>query len=487
MASDQQSRRPNFILLVGEDTGLHHGCYGDPAGTTPTIDALAASGVRYTNAFSTGTVCAPSRAALVAGRYQWSFGAHHMRSTVCDPPRLFTHELRDAGYHVRWPGKTDFNFEPPADFADSTDDWLDDLEAGRLPETGFFLYQNLGITHESTMWPDDTPYNGQVQQRLAREHELSPDERHDPSRVPVPPYLPDTDAVRQTLARYYDALALQDHDVARALKALRASPYADNTIVIYMSDHGRGVVREKRWSYDAGIHLPLIIHGPGIADGVDDEVVSWIDVAPTILTLAGVPVPSAYHGRPILNADGSPVERRREIAFAGRDRMDEGFDRVRTARSRRFLYIRNDYSEIPYAQRLRYMERHPATYEVRRLAAEDRLDKAQMLWLQPTKPPEELYAVDQDPANIYNVADDPSYSRQLNELRAELKDELSRSGDLGVKSERELIAEGIVTDRLAEYGERLEPLPQEFSLGGTRHTVLEMPELRPEGSHGVLR
>ncbi|TVQ26847.1 MAG: sulfatase [Spirochaetaceae bacterium] len=474
--SNRSTGRPNFILLVGEDTGRQHGCYGDPAGTTPTIDALADSGLRYTNACATGTVCAPSRAALVTGRYQWSFGAHHMRSTVCDPPRLFTHELRDAGYHVRWPGKTDFNFEPPTDFADGTADWIDDLGAGRLPETGFFVFHNLGVTHESTMWPDESPHSGMVQERLAREHELSPDERHDPTRVPVPPYLPDTEAVRTSLARYYDALTLQDHDVARVLEALRASPYAENTIVMYMSDHGRGVVREKRWCYEAGIHLPLIVHGPGITAGVDEQTVSWVDVAPTVLTLAGVPVPDGYHGLPFLTADREPAERRREIAFAGRDRMDEGFDRVRAARSRQFLYIRNDYPDIPYAQRLTYMERHPATHEVRRLAAEGQLNTAQMLWMQPQKPAEELYDVEADPANVHNLVDDAVYSGQRDALRAALEAELSRTDDLGLKSERKLIAEGVVTDRLTEYSERLEPLPEEFALGDLRHTVLEMPE-----------
>ncbi len=478
MKARGSSSRPNFVLLVGEDTGRHHGCYGDPAGTTPNIDALAASGLRYTNACATGTVCAPSRAALVTGRYQWSFGAHHMRSTVCDPPRLFTQELRDAGYHVRWPGKTDFNFEPPEGFADGTDDWIDDLAAGRLPETGFFVYHNLGITHESTMWPNDSPYSGQVQQRLAREHELSPEERHNPSRVPVPPYLPDTEAVRESLARYYDALTLQDHDVARVLQALRGSPYAGNTFVLYMSDHGRGVVREKRWAYDAGIHLPLIVRGPGIAAGVDEHMVSWVDVAPTVLTLAGIPVPDDYHGLPFLSADGEPAERRRDVAFAGRDRMDEGFDRVRAARDRRFLYIRNDFPHIPYAQRLTYMERHPATLELRRLASVGKLDAAQMLWMQPRKPAEELYDVEADPANTRNVADDDTYQPQREALRSALEAELSRRGDLGQKPERELIAAGVVTDRLTEYSERLAPLPAEFALGATRHTVLEMPELQ---------
>ncbi|MFW6349865.1 MAG: tRNA pseudouridine(13) synthase TruD [Thiohalospira sp.] len=140
MKARGSSSRPNFVLLVGEDTGRHHGCYGDPAGTTPNIDALAASGLRYTNACATGTVCAPSRAALVTGRYQWSFGAHHMRSTVCDPPRLFTQELRDAGYHVRWHSKLDFNFDPKdapdQPWRDDDQPWVDRLARGDLHPSG---------------------------------------------------------------------------------------------------------------------------------------------------------------------------------------------------------------------------------------------------------------------------------------------------------------------------------------------------------------
>jgi arylsulfatase A-like enzyme len=454
-------RPPNFILLVGEDAGRALGCYGDPDARTPYLDQLAAEGCCYQNAFATAPVCAPSRSALVTGQYAWSLGNQGMRSQLRRPPRLFTHLLRDAGYFVNWANKTDFNFTPPADFADTTTDWHDALAAGGLPDQPFFLFHNIGITHESTMWPAPLAegHAGFVRERLARRDRVPAEQRPDPARVTVPAYLPDAPEVRADIARFYEALALADQEAGRILSALDASPYRDNTIVLFLTDHGRGLAREKRWCYGAGVHLSLVIRAPGlITPGtVSDELVSWVDIGPTLLALAGVTAPSEGPGRVFLGPAAAPP---RDHVFAGRDRMDECHDRVRVARDRTFHYIRNYHPEIPYAQRLTYMERMPTTRVMREYAAAGKLTGASALWMAPTKTPEELYDVRADPAMVHNLADDPAHAGTLHRLRVALDAELARYGDLGARHERELIAEDIVGNVLdPDYARRVAPLP----------------------------
>ena len=465
--------RPNILLLVGEDVGRHFGCYGDAYARTPNLDRLAAEGALYTNAFSTAPVCAPSRSCLVSGKYQWAMGSHPMRSVLVTPPRLFTHELRDAGYFVNWHTKRDFNFVPDDGFADACEPWLDDLRAGRLPEDKpFFLYQNFDVTHESTMWRDG---GGQADNRKAKEHLLAPEQRHDPSLAPVPAYLPDTDDVRADIARYYDAVSIHDAEIGAVLDALDASPYRADTVVIYLSDHGRGLLREKRWCYDAGIHLPLIVRDPRdpMPGAVRDELVSWVDVAPTILSLAGVPAPEDYHGAAFL---GGRAGGERAYAFAGRDRMDECGDRVRAVREKRFHYIRNEHPELPYAQRLTYLENQRTTRVARDLHARGELSTEAALFFARQKPPEELYDAVADPDMVHNLAEDPAYARILTRMRAALDEHRAAVPDLGLVPERELVRRGVIQDALADYAERVAPLPEGHEIGDHTTPVLEPEE-----------
>jgi len=458
--------QPNIMLLVAEDTGRHHGCYGDPCGKTPAIDQLAAEGARYTHAFSTASVCAPSRASLVTGKTSFSQGNHHMRSTLINPPPLFTEKLRQAGYYVNWSNKTDFNFKPPESFADDTHEWFDELAEGRIPNQPWLLYHNFGATHESGMWPKKWKDRcGPV---------LSEDEYCDPATVRVPSYLPDTPEVRADIARYYDNLTLQDKQVAHALETLDKYGQRDNTIVIYLSDHGRGLLREKRWCYDAGLHLPLIVRAPGLTEpgSVNSELVSWLDIAPTLLDLAGAETVDDAQGRIFLGTNQQPAP---EYVIAGRDRMEEVFDRVRTARSKRFHYIRNDFPELPYGSRMKYMENQATTQAARRLYAEGRLEGAAALYFTDAKPPVEFYDCDADPENVHNLADDPLYADAIAAHAGALDDFLTRTGDLGERPERELIDEGILTDILTYYSDYPEPLPEDQRIAGIEIPPMEMP------------
>jgi arylsulfatase A-like enzyme len=445
----------NFLLLIGEDTGRHLGCYGDAYARTPHLDALAADGCRYTHGFTHTPVCAPSRGGLVTSRYPYSLGNHLMRSKLVDPPRMFTHELRDAGYHVSWPTKLDFNFEPTAGWTDDTDAWWDrDAPPGQGKP--FFAYRNVAWTHESGMWGTKDWGNDKTLDDLAADMGITP---HDPAQAPVPPYVPDTEPVRQNVARYYTALEMQDKQFGDCLAALDRWGVADDTVVIYLTDHGRGLPREKRWCYEAGIHLPLIIRAPGLTatGSVDDQLVNWVDIAPTVLSLAGIARPDAYQGQVFLGEDAAEP---RDYCFAGRDRMDEQFDRVRACRDAKYLYLRNDFPQLPYMQRNRYMETIEATQELRRLRREDDLEGPPADFMAVNKPDEELYDCDADPHCVNNLAGDADYKDHLQRLRRALQQHLDAVGDHGQRPERELVDAGLIQDQIDEYRDRVGPLPE---------------------------
>jgi len=465
--------RPNIILLVGEDAGRALACHGDPDAVTPNLDRLAAEGCRYDNAFSTAPVCAPSRSTMIMGRYAWAMGSHHMRSKLLAPPRLFTHELRDAGYYVSWPTKLDLNFDPDESFRDDADHWLDRLRNGAFGDQPFFLYRNFGVTHESTMWPEAWGGHGACLERRDNEQLLG--SLTDPATVRVPDYLPDTPEVRADIARFYDAVAILDRQVGQVIDALDASPYRDNTLIMFIADHGRGLPREKRWCYDAGLHLACVARWPNAIqpDTVSDELVSWVDLAPTFLSLAGAPIPDDYHGRPFLGPDRAD----RDFVFAGRDRMDEAYDRVRVSRDQRWHYIRNFFPELPYAQRIKYMENMLTMQVLRRMNAEGTLPELARSFMAHRKPLEELYDAVNDPDMVHNLADAPDHADTLERMRTALDAHLAAHDDLGARSERQLIERGLLADQRESYRQRIEPLPDQHRLGPFPTTILEREEL----------
>lgn len=445
--------RPNIVVMMCEDTGRHFGCYGEDYACTPIIDQFAREGTLYSNAFTHAPVCAPSRGGYVTGRYPFSLGNHHMRSTLAHPPRLFTHELRDAGYQVSWATKLDFNLDPTDGWRDTDQRWWE----APPPTEPFFAYVNFGVTHESSMWrsPDDQA------RATAR---VRDDQRHDPAGAPVPGYIPDLPEARQMIAAYHDSLTQLDHEAGDVLRWIDQNDLRDNTLVILTADHGRGLLREKRWCYDAGVHLPLIMRWPGqIEPGrINDELVAWVDMAPTFCSLAGAPIPPEYQGQIMLGPDKAPP---RQYVYGGRDRMDESYDRTRFARDEQFHYIRNFYPEIPWAQRLSYMEQQSVLQRMRPMFAAGELTGPAAAFMQPTKPPEELYDAQADPEMLNNLADDPAHASQLSRLRAELDRFLDEVQDIAVKSERQLIEEDVLTDRLDEYHQRVQPLPEAQRLG----------------------
>ncbi|MGL4461336.1 MAG: sulfatase family protein, partial [Planctomycetia bacterium] len=369
-------RRPNILWISIEDASPNLGCYGDAQAKTPVLDALAKESVRYTHAFSVAPVCAPSRSSIITGVHPTSLGTHPMRcqgAPTADTP-CFTEALRRKGYYCTNNVKTDYNFPVPPqawDANSATAHWKN-----RPAGAPFFSIFNLTTTHESQIRLSDKEF-------AERTKELTHDERHDPADVDVPAYHPDSPVVRRDWARYYDLVTVVDKQVGRLLKELEAAGLADDTIVFFFSDHGVGLPRGKRWLYDSGTRVPLLVRtpeafrslageawaGPGTTT---DRLVCLMDLGPTVQSLAGLKPSPAMDGRAFL---GPKTAAPREYVFQARDRMDERYDMVRAVRDGRYRYIRNYYPSTPYAQPLAYMDEMPTTKEWRALAAAGKLSQ----------------------------------------------------------------------------------------------------------------
>ncbi len=415
---------PNILWISCEDTSPDLGCYGDSYADTPNLDRLASQGCRYTNAFVPYPVSAPTRSAIITGMYPSTIGTMHMRTSMkgyeaVPPPyvKCFTEYLRAAGYFCTNWRKTDYQFKAPFTAWDTGRDWRD-----RPKDAHFFSVINLTCSHESRNWPR----NGEKLE-------------HDPAEAPVPPYYPDTPVIRRNIARYYDNVTEMDRQVGQILAKLEEDGLAESTAVFFWSDHGRGLPRCKRWCYDSGIRVPLIVRWPGrIKPGtVCDDLISLVDLGPTVLSLAGVNVPPYMQGRAFLGAQkASP----RRFIVAGRERMDRNSDdHIRCIRDKRYKYIRNFMPEKPYTQPIPYRDRMPIMQEWRRLHAEGRLEGPAKLFFRQTKPPEEFYDTQKDPYEIHNLIDSPEHQDRIERMRTILQQWSKQTGDLGGIPEDELI------------------------------------------------
>jgi len=426
--------RPNFLWVSFEDTNPFYGCYGDPVARTPNVDRLAAEGCRWPHAFSTAGVCAPARSAVITGMYPISIGTHHMRTahTNRHTPELptpysaviphyvkcFTEHLRAVGYYCTNNVKTDYQFAPPLTAWDelSTEaHWRNRPD----PDQPFFAVFNPTQTHESGMWP-----------------EKCPEVTFDPDEIVLPPIYPDTPVVREALARMYTNIAYVDGILGALLDQLEEDGLADNTIVFHWSDHGP-LPRGKRWPYDLGIHVPMIVRWPGHLEpgSVSERLVSTIDLGPTVLSLAGVPIPAHMQGRAFLGPQEAPP---RAYVYASRDRYDESYDMLRAVRDKRWKYMRHYRPELPYLLWIPYRNRHPILQEMWRLHMAGELEGPQRLLFEP-RPVEELYDTAADPYETRNLAGDPAYRPELERMRAALDAWIAEVGDMGEISEAEMV------------------------------------------------
>ncbi|GMU91522.1 MAG: hypothetical protein AMXMBFR4_05800 [Candidatus Hydrogenedentota bacterium] len=455
-ADTRAPRRPNILWLSCEDMSAHLGCYGDPLAHTPTLDQFARDGIRFTHCFTAAPVCAPNRSCIITGVYPTTLGAHQMRAggegtmTSSMPAlpseiRCFTEYLRDAGYYCSNNSKEDYNFVTPKSAWDDSSNkahWRNRPSA----DQPFFAVFNYTGTHESGGWLNDEAF-------AERTSRLTLEQRQDRAKMQIPPYHPDTPVVRENWARHYERITALDYWVADHLAQLKKDGLEDYTIVFFWSDHGDGLPRGKRWLYDSGTHVPVMVRFPkalqterSLQPGtVDSRLISSIDFAPTVLKLLGLRIPEYMQGQPFF---GLNQPKPRKYVFGIRDRMDERYDIIRSVRDRRYRYIRNYEPFKPYGQYLTYGEQSPIMQELRRLEKEGALTGATQWVAAKNKPVEELYDSLADPHEITNLANDPEHQDALKRLRGVHEKWVRDTDDLGLIPEEQLVLLGM------QYGSR---------------------------------
>jgi uncharacterized sulfatase len=432
--------RPNVLWIVFEDLSPEIGAYGYPYAVTPNLDAFAKQSVLYTRAYSNGGACAPARSTLITGMYPTSIGTHHMRSEGKPPGyvKAFTEYLRAAGYYCSNHAKQDYNWIAPPTAWDANDnDWRAKgwKQRGEKP---FFTVINIADTHSSQVYHPWTPWK---ERRAA----LAPEERHDPAKAVVPPYYPDTPETREILRRYADNVTFADRKVGEILAALEADGLADDTIVFFYSDHGTGLPRSKSFQFASSTHVPLLIRfpekfadlAPSRAGGRVERLVSFVDFAPTILSLAGVEAPKHFQGQPFLGAKaGFP----KQFVYGYRDRMDERYEFIRSVMDGRFHYIRNYYAHLPWFwdQTRLYPSTNPLLEVWHALASAGKLTGPAAVYMAKTKPREQLFDMREDPDEVQNRSADPEYAGVLAKLRKAYRDWTFDTRDLGFLPEEEM-------------------------------------------------
>ncbi len=423
-AAQPQLQRPNILWITSEDNGPELGAYGDAYATTPNLDRLAERGFRYRTVWSNGPVCGASRTALILGVYPESTGGEHMRSYVPLPDdiRLYPALLRDAGYYTTNNAKSDYNYGNTGTVWDEQSNKAH--YRNRPSGQPFFAVFNSTVTHES--------------QIRTRPHTAV----HDPAGVTVPAYMPDVPEVRQDWAQYYDRITEMDTFVGQRLAELEADGLAADTIVMYFGDHGSGMPRSKRFPYNSGLRVPLIVYVPpkyqhlipaeARVPGADvTRLVSFVDFAPTLLSLAGVAPPAWMQGRAFLGTHTAPAP---GFIFGFRGRMDERYDLSRSVRDDRYVYIRNYMPHRPWGQHVGYMFETPTTAIWKRMYDEGRLNATQRAFWEP-KPHEELYDLEADRWEVENLAESLEHGAVLARLRDALDAHQRRTRDIGLLPE----------------------------------------------------
>jgi N-sulfoglucosamine sulfohydrolase len=485
---DNNNDLPNILWITCEDMSPRLACYGDSTVETPNISRLAGEGLRFTHAFSISAVCSPSRSALITGCYPTTIGTLHHRTTTdnnpaCDPyvavppadVKGFPELLRKAGYYCTNNAKTDYQFGLPFTIWDESGDkahWRN-----RPEEKPFFAVFNSDRTHEGWVFRQETweKILADAQQGIKPGYyqyarsmiNIDREKFNDPLEVPIPPYYPDHIEVRTDVARQYDNIMKMDEWVGELLQQLEEDGLADNTIVFFYADHGTCLPRGKRWMYDSGIRVPLIIRWPGHIEAgtITGQLVSFVDFAPTVLSLVGLDKPDYIQGRAFL---GINKEEPRDYIFAARDRCDEGFDMIRAVRDKQYKYIRNYHPEIPYTQLLWYTDHNTAMQVMRELSLAGELKGAEKLWWAPVKPGEELYNVLNDPHEINNLAEDEKYREVLIKMRGVLDSWREETGDMGGIPEQE------IRDRMWPGGNQPVTAKPEYRLDQHEHALVTL-------------
>ena len=455
--------KPNVLWLVAEDLGPYLPSFGDSTVATPNLDRLAKEGVRYNNVFSVSGVCSPSRSAIVTGMYPTSIGAHHMRTLsqqpaakerglmnyeVVPPPnvKMVSQILREEGYYCTNNKKEDYQFYKSVLAWDESSifaHWRN-----RPQDSNFFSIFNFGVTHESNLWdswhrqfdldpfPPDRNVGKWWEQFAGIEKPLYVSENID---LNIPPYLPDNSIVRKDMLRMYSNIVEMDEKVGLIVDQLEEDGLLEKTIIVFYTDHGGPLPRQKRLLYDSGIKVPMIIRYPNKvrAGEVDERMISFVDFAPTLLSLIEIEPPDYYHGSPFEGIFKSKNERK--YIHAAADRFDEYYDQIRAVRDKRYKYLRNYKPDKPYYLPLEYRQKMNTMQELLHLEKEGELNESQLQWFRKSKPEEELFDTFNDPHELRNLANNTSLKEKLNELKNECDKWIHNTDDKGFMPETELI------------------------------------------------
>ena len=463
--------RPNILWLVTEDMGAYIPSFGDSTIVTPNLSRLAAEGVVYPNLYSTSGVCAPSRAAIATGMYPSSIGANHMRTTsytevtglpkygAVPPPevKMISELLRANGYYCTNNYKTDYQFQAPMTAWDESSPYAHWRNRGEGQP--FFSVMNFTDTHESGLFEPyglreietrhyhsgDRDYKWKNFEGSHAKNRMSeaetPKHLSKDTKFDIPPYLPDTEVVRRDMWKLYNNIAEMDAQVGAVLKQLEEDGLLENTIIFFYGDHGGPLPREKRLIYDSGLNTPMIVRFPNKTNAgtKDEKLVSFIDFAPTLLSLTGTNPPAHIQGQAFLGKYKASEERK--YIHAAADRFDGYTDAIRAVRDERFKYIRNYRPEQGYYLPIDYREKIPTMQELLRLRDAGELNRAQMQWFRQTKDPEELFDCLNDPYELHNLANDPKYAAKLKELQSEMDHWIAEIGDQPNLPEKELLSQ----------------------------------------------
>ena len=423
---DADQNRPNILWLTAEDIGPELGCYGDAMADTPAIDQFAKTSMRYQTAWSNYPVCAPARTTIITGTYACSGGAGNMRSEVPLPDSyvMFPTLLREAGYYCTNASKTDYNFIVPG----GSDSIWDESSRkahykNRAEGQPFFAVFNYKKTHESKI--------------RTRPHEAITD----PASLTLPPFWPDASEIREDLAQYYDNIAVMDNWFQSKLDELVEEGVAENTIVFFYGDHGSGMPRFKRYAGDTGLRVAMLIHIPESlknetnasyrSGGVSQRLVSFVDLAPTVLKLAGLEPHKSMVGHPWFEKELTPPPK---FLYGFRERMDERIDLSHCVRDQRFLYTVNYMPYLPAGQKLAFQRETPSTVKWMDMFEAGKTDEIQSRFWEPRRA-EEFYDLDKDPWATQNIIDDADMQDRIEQFRSAHRIETMRIKDLSFMPE----------------------------------------------------
>ncbi len=400
--------RPNILWITSEDNGPHLGCYGDEYSVSPNLDALAARGMRYTRASSNAPVCAPARTTVISGIYPPSTGSEHMRSETVLPGsmKMFPVYLRELGYYCTNASKEDYNLVKTGQVWDESSNkghWKNRAEG-----QPFFAVFNATISHES-----------QIRNAIDEKNRI-----HDPAKVRVPAYHPDTPEVRKDWAQYYDRITMMDAELGRRLGEIEEAGLAEDTIIFYWGDHGSGMPRNKRWPYNSGLNVPFIVHFPEkwkhlapdeyVGGGASERLIGFVDLAPTMLSLVGVEPKAWMQGHAFA---GEFETAKPEFSFGFRGRMDERVDLVRSVMNERYVYLRQYMPHRIYGQYIQYMFQTPTTQVWHDLYQAGKLNETQQRFWE-RKPAEELYELSTDRDEVVNLVGSLEHQGILVKMRS---------------------------------------------------------------------